>query len=245
MPKGGRLTIETKRIDLDEEYADRHLQLTPGAYVLLSISDNGEGMGKDIIEQIFEPFFTTKEMGKGTGLGLATVYGIVKQSEGHIFVYSEEGLGTTFKIYLPRVEEEAYIRHLPRTDDHGGGTESVLIVEDEASLRGMAKRILEEAGYRVQAVANGADALQALGQNADEVHLILTDVVMPGIGGRELAEMATQLRPGLKVVYMTGYTDDALARHGVLADSAHVITKPFTADELTRKIREVLDLPRM
>ncbi len=243
MPRGGRLTIETKRVELDESYAEQHILLAPGAYVLLSVSDTGVGMSTETLQQVFEPFFTTKEVGKGTGLGLATVYGIVRQSGGQIQVYSEVGLGTTFKIYLPMVEtEESPKHHTHRTGVTATGTESILVVEDDASLRKMTQRILQEAGYTVVSVADGKEALQTLEQDTSVVHLMLTDVVMPGMSGRELAETVLAARPGLKVLYMSGYTDDAIVHHGVVEDSMHFIGKPFNAESLTRKIRDVLDL---
>ncbi|MFA6240202.1 MAG: response regulator [Candidatus Hydrogenedentales bacterium] len=243
MPRGGRLTIETKRVELDESYTEQHIVLAIGAYVLLSVSDTGVGMSKETLQQVFEPFFTTKEVGKGTGLGLATVYGIVRQSGGQIQVYSEVGLGTTFKIYLPLAETAESPRlHAHRTGVTATGTESVLIVEDDASLRRMTQRILQEAGYTVLSVANGKEALQTLEQNPIAVNLMLTDVVMPGMSGRELAETVLAERPELKVMYMSGYTDDAIVHHGVVEDSMHFISKPFTAENLTRKIRDVLDM---
>jgi two-component system, cell cycle sensor histidine kinase and response regulator CckA len=243
MPKGGRLAIETSNVVLDEDYASIHKAATPGPYVQLSVSDSGCGMDKRTQERIFEPFFTTKEVGKGTGLGLSTVYGIVKQSGGSIWVYSELGQGTTFKIYLPMALTEAEIatcdtEEIP-SQPRGNGT--ILVVEDEAALRKIAVRTLEAVGYTVLSAADGDEALHVSSLHQGEILLLLTDVVMPRMGGSVLAQKLSLTRPSLKVVYMSGYTDDTIVHHGVLDKGTHFISKPFTAEDLTTMVRNVLD----
>ena len=242
MPQGGKLTIETADVELDEEYAKRHIAVQPGRYVMLSISDTGVGMTPEVKDRLFEPFFTTKEQGKGTGLGLSTVYGIVKQSGGNIWVYSEPGQGATFKIYLPRVEEpltekkrEEVSREIPR------GGETILVVEDEETVRKLAMRLLKGQGYRVLEASDGGKAFMLCEKYKERIDLILTDVVMPGMSGRELAERLKQIHPEMKVLYMSGYTDNAIVHHGVLKEGIHFIQKPFTLESLARKVREVLD----
>ena len=242
MPKGGRLTIETSNVDLSEEFSHDHVSVPPGQYVMLAVSDNGCGMDAETQAHIFEPFFTTKEVGKGTGLGLATVYGIVKQSEGTIWQYSEVGRGTAFKIYLPRAE--APVKEVEvEADDRESlqGTETVLLVEDEEVVREMATEILRDAGYHVLEAKHGPEALILGRRHSGAIHLMLTDVVMPQMSGRDLAEQLTPLRRDMKVLYMSGYTDDAIVHHGVLEEGTAFIGKPFTPDALTRKVREVLD----
>jgi two-component system, cell cycle sensor histidine kinase and response regulator CckA len=243
MPNGGQLTIETANVDLDEEYAQSYAAVNPGPFVMIAVTDTGIGMDEDTKARIFEPFFTTKEKGRGTGLGLSTVYGIVKQSGGYVWVYSELGRGTTFKIYLPRVfsATEAPAVGLTKAQTSAVGTETILVVEDEEALRGVAIRILGAAGYTVLLAANGQEALQASARHAGPIHLLLTDVVMPGINGRVLAEKLLQTRPQLKVIYMSGYTDDTIVHHGVLDEGTHFINKPIGAADLTRRVREVLD----
>jgi PAS domain S-box-containing protein len=242
MPRGGNLTIETKNVQLDEEYGGKHVGVAPGNYVLLAISDTGEGMSEEVRRRIFEPFFTTKEKGKGTGLGLSTVYGIVKQSGGNIWVYSEPGVGTTFKVYLPRVESkthdpgETVIEAAPL-----GGSETILLVEDEDVVRGLARRILEQAGYSVVAAARADEALRFCAEHAEEVDLLLTDVVMPEMSGKDLADKLSSQLPDLKMLFMSGYTDEAIVHHGVLDSSVEFIQKPFTPAALIKKVREVLD----
>jgi PAS domain S-box-containing protein len=243
MPDGGTLTIETHDVELDEAYAAEHPSVRPGPHVMLVISDTGIGMDEVTRSRIFEPFFTTKGPGKGTGLGLSTVYGIVKQSGGSIWVYSERGKGTTFRIYLPRVEELARKHEPARILTSVRGTETVLIVEDEEAVRNLAMRVLQTAGYRILAARNGREALLILKRHSGPVHLMLTDVVMPGMSGRALAARLAGVRPKMKILYTSGYTDDAILRHGVLGEGAQFISKPFTMTDLTRKVREVLDSP--
>jgi CheY-like chemotaxis protein len=241
MPRGGRLTIETANAELDEGYAEQHVGVTPGPFVLLAVTDTGTGMDAHTREHVFEPFFTTKEKGKGTGLGLATVYGIVKQSGGSIWVYSEPGRGTTFKVYLPRVSQPAV--EIPRRAAPVvvTGSETVLVVEDEEAVCRLAERILRGAGYEVLTASSGGEALLLCERRGGEVDLLLTDVVMPQMSGPELAERLSRTNPGLRVLYMSGYTDNAIAHHGTLDPGTRLIGKPFAAAELTRKVREVLD----
>jgi two-component system, cell cycle sensor histidine kinase and response regulator CckA len=241
MATGGRLTIETTNVEIDDIDARRHASMAAGAYVMLAITDTGAGMDAATRERIFEPFFTTKGPSKGTGLGLSTVYGIVKQSAGTIWVYSEPGNGTTFKIYLPRVNEAASEARVGPAPTTVRGTETVLIVEDEATLRNLARRMLESAGYTVIAAANGRDALRMAAEHAGPVDLMLTDVVMPGMSGKDLAAMLARVRPRMKVLYTSGYTDDTIVHHGVLDANTQFISKPYGAVQLARKVREVLD----
>jgi CheY-like chemotaxis protein len=245
MPNGGKLTIETAYVDLDEQYAARHVGVLPGGYVVIAVSDTGSGMKKEEKARIFEPFFTTKKQGKGIGLGLATVYGIIKQSGGNVLVYSEPGKGTTFKVYLPRLEvsAEALLPGALEVSSGSTGSETILIVEDEAAVRKAAVRILEAAGYKVLSSNNGGEALLTCEQYDGSIHLLLTDVIMPQMNGRQLAERLVAIRPGLQVLFMSGYTDTAIARHGVLDAGIHFINKPINANDLRRKVREVLDTP--
>ncbi len=243
MPQGGKLTIETANVELDGAYASNHVAVKSGPYVMLAVSDTGHGISPETQARIFEPFFTTKEQNKGTGLGLSTVYGIVKQSGGNIWVYSEPGKGATFKIYLPRVEEAPQ----PKTEVETApatlrGTETVLLVEDEAAVRLLVRGVLEENGYHVLDAGSGAEALVMANNSKQPIHLLVTDVVMPGMSGREVAQQVTLAHPETKVLFMSGYTDDAIVRHGVLESSAAFVQKPFTPDNLLRKIREALDL---
>jgi CheY-like chemotaxis protein len=241
MPDGGKLTMETGNVAVDEEYAERHLSVTPGRYVLLSITDTGSGMSAETRDRIFEPFFTTKEKGKGTGLGLATAYGIVKQSGGNIWVYSEPGAGTTFKIYLPRVDAAAAEIRGMHAEAGATGNETVLIAEDEDGVRRAAERILERAGYRVLSAADGDAAVRLCEQHQDEIHLLITDVVMPRMSGRDLELRVRALNPRVKVLFMSGYADNAIVHHGVLDPGTRFIGKPFSVAEMRRKVREVLD----
>jgi PAS domain S-box-containing protein len=242
MPRGGKLTIETANVDLDDDYARRHVGVTPGAYVMLAVSDTGSGMDPETQSRIFEPFFTTKSHGAGTGLGLSTVYGIVKQSGGHIWLYSEPGRGTTFKIYFPRVEEEAETEQpTPVIPQPTGGSETILLVEDEEVVRDVAHRILLRYGYNVLVAEHGEEALHICETHDGAIHLMITDVVLPQMSGRELADRVTGLRPEMKVLYVSGYTDNAIVHHGVLEPGTAFLGKPFTPDTLAVKVREVLD----
>ena len=242
MPSGGKLIIETTNVELDEPYAHSHVAVKPGRYVKLCVGDTGIGMPPEVREHLFEPFFTTKEKGKGTGLGLSTVYGIVMQSGGNIWVYSEPGLGTTFKIYLPRVDEslEEMREKVTREEPPCGG-ETILVVEDEQDVRRLTVRVLERRGYRVLETSCGDDALVLSKERKEPIHMILTDVVMPGMSGRQLADQLLPLHPKMKVLYMSGYTDNAIFHHGVLEEGINYIQKPFTIDGLARKVREVLE----
>jgi PAS domain S-box-containing protein len=244
MPSGGKLTIETSNVSLDEEYARFHAPLRPGNYVMLAISDTGAGMDTETQSHIFEPFFTTKGP-KGTGLGLSTVYGIVKQSGGYIWVYSEPGKGTTFKIYLPRVaeatESPAVVALPAEAVAAEPGTETILLVEDEANLRYLARQYLEKQGYRVIEAADGAVAMQIAVAHEGVIHLLLTDVIMPGMNGRELAQRISEIRPNVKVLYMSGYTENVIGRNGTLDAGVRLLQKPFTLRDLKSKVREVLE----
>jgi nitrogen-specific signal transduction histidine kinase len=242
MPQGGRLTLQTADVILDEAYARVHTGVEPGRYVRLAVGDTGHGMDETTRARIFEPFFTTKEIGKGTGLGLATVYGIVKQSHGHIAVDSEPGQGATFKIYLPSVDA------LPSADapveaKRGStrGSETVLIVEDDELLRGLARDILAAQGYSVLVAASPMNALQVAAEHQTPIHLLLSDVVMPQMNGKQLADRLLAGRPDLKVLFMSGYLDSVIVQHGVLEPGVHFLHKPFTPAGLSSKIRDVLE----
>jgi two-component system, cell cycle sensor histidine kinase and response regulator CckA len=242
MPTGGKLTIETADVILDEDYASHHIGVTPGAYVMLAVSDSGTGMDAATQERIFDPFFTTKEIGKGTGLGLSTVFGIVTQSRGSIWVYSELGLGTTFKVYLPLAAPlESRRRNLATSPLTLRGNETILLVEDEEQVRAVASGILSRAGYKVDEVRTAGEALLHCEQHPEAIHLLLTDVVMPQMSGPELAKRLAPSRPEMRVLCMSGYTDDSIVRHGVLEASFAFLQKPLTPDALRRKVREVLD----
>jgi len=242
MPDGGRLTIETANVDLDEGYAGRHVSVRPGAYVRLCVSDTGDGMDEKTRVRLFEPFFTTKEVGKGSGLGLATVYGIVKQSSGNIWVYSEVDHGTTFKIYLPQVQESAEtVAERRAAKPHRGGAETVLLVEDEDRVREFIREVLEGLGYTVLEARRPGEAMRISERHPGPIHLLLTDVVMPELNGRRLAQRLTPGRAEMKVLYMSGYADDAIARHGVLEPGTRFLEKPFSTETVADKVREVLD----
>jgi two-component system cell cycle sensor histidine kinase/response regulator CckA len=242
MASGGKLTMETGNVDLDEAYTGGHVVVKPGHYVMLSVSDTGAGMTPEVMERLFEPFFSTKEKDKGTGLGLSTVYGIVKQSGGDIWVYSELGKGATFKIYLPRVDEPLEeLREKVLGDQLLRGRETILLVEDEEDVRKLALRVLERQGYEVLAARDGDEALLICKQHKDPIHLMLTDVVMPRMSGHELAKRSLSLRPEMKVLYMSGYTDHAIVMHGILMEGVRYFQKPFTVDALAKKVREVLE----
>jgi signal transduction histidine kinase len=243
MPNGGQLTIETCNIVLDQTYIDQHLEVQPGEYVLLAVSDSGCGMSEAVKTRVFEPFFTTKEVGKGTGLGLATVYGIVKQSKGNIWVYSEENRGTIFKIYFPRIEMPP-VRSEPQSrpkSEIPSGTETVLLVEDDTQVRTLVRGALRKWGYRLLEAHDGNEALRLAQEHADYIHLLLTDVIMPGMNGFDLADRLAQTRPELKVLFMSGYTENTLTKYNGLTHNANLLTKPFSPTELAYKVRAVLD----
>jgi two-component system cell cycle sensor histidine kinase/response regulator CckA len=246
MPHGGKLTIETTNVIHDEEYAREHVSVKPGLYVLLAVSDTGLGMDKETQSHLFEPFFTTKEEGKGSGLGLSTAYGIVKQSGGNIWPYSAPGKGTTFKIYLPRVEKSTK-RYRPKAAAvtmAPGGTETILLVEDEDSVRAMVSKVLRSKGYTVLEASQGQEALQVSEHHEGPIQLMVTDVVMPHMSGRELAEKLASFRPAMGVLYMSGYPDKAIIHHGILEAGTAFLQKPFTLNALEWKVREVLDASR-
>jgi two-component system cell cycle sensor histidine kinase/response regulator CckA len=240
MPGGGKLSIQTENLIVDENHRRGQTFIRPGHYVLLTVRDTGIGMDKETQSRIFEPFFTTKEKGKGTGLGLSTVYGIVKQSAGYVMVQSEEGVGTAFHIYLPRVEGVAERHSAPAAHAAKGGTETVLLVEDEAPVRELVRDTLTAKGYRVLEAENGETGLAAAARHKGDIHLVITDVVMPGIGGRELVQQLAKARPKTKVLYLSGYTEDAILSDGTIEKGAAFMQKPFTLQSLTRKVRDVL-----
>ena len=242
MPGGGKLTIETREVELDESYTTEHFGVITGPHVMLAVSDTGVGMDKQVQARIFEPFFTTKELGKGTGLGLSTVFGIVKQSGGNIWVYSEPGGGTTFKVYFPvaiGVEQEPVAVVAEPATLHG--TETILLVEDQDEVRRVAQTILRRYGYHVIEARNAGEALLTCERHPRTIHLLLTDVVMPQLSGRELAERLQQVRPEMKVLYMSGYTENVIVHHGILDSGIAYLQKPIVPDLLCRRVREVLD----
>jgi len=242
MPQGGRLTIETGNVELDEAYTRRHPGATPGRFVMVAVNDTGHGMDAATQARIFEPFFTTKEPGKGTGLGLATVFGIVKQSGGSIWVYSEPGHGTTFKVYLPRVDD-ATDQTAPAAEGSplARASETILLVEDDDEVRALARETLEGNGYAVIPAASAAEALRVVGTRQQPIQLLVTDVVLPQVSGRGLADLLTPDHRDLRVLYISGYTDDAIVRHGVLEAGTAFLQKPFTPHTLLSKVRKVLD----
>jgi CheY-like chemotaxis protein len=241
MPTGGKLTMETDNVVLDEAYARDHLGVTPGAHVMLAVTDTGSGIEKATLARIFEPFFTTKAAGKGTGLGLSTVFGIVQQSGGSVWVYSEPGKGTTFKVYLPLVDEAVDdVRAIP-TPTTLRGSETILLVEDDDQVRTVARGILGRSGYHVIEARHAGEALLHCENHPGTIHLLLSDVVMPQMSGPELAKRLAKARPDMKVLCMSGYTDDSIVRHGVLEARIEYLQKPITPETLTTRVREVLD----
>jgi two-component system cell cycle sensor histidine kinase/response regulator CckA len=243
MPEGGQLTLETRHVDVDPTYARQRVEMAPGPYEVVSISDTGVGMDAATVARVFEPFFTTKAVGKGTGLGLATAYGIIKQSGGHVTVSSEPGSGTTFRIYLPRTEASESAPAAVEETAARRGTEVALLAEDDANLRALTRDILESEGYTVLESADVEDAIRIAERQDGTIHLLLTDVVMPHMSGRALAEAVKRFRPDIRVLYMSGYTDDAIVHHGVLDPGTALLQKPFTPAALARKVREELDRP--
>jgi two-component system cell cycle sensor histidine kinase/response regulator CckA len=241
----GKVAIETENVVLDENYCDDHPGFPPGDYVMLAVSDDGMGMDKETLANAFEPFFTTKEVGKGTGLGLSTVYGIAKQNQGFVNVYSEPGKGTSFKIYLPRHTGEAQEGiAAAETEIPRGHGETILVVEDETSVLHLAERILERLGYSVLTSASSAEAVNLAREYAGEIHLLITDVVLPGMGGRELAGEMIKIRPAIRTLFMSGYTADVIAHQGVLDEGVQFIEKPFTTGSLARKVREAIGIEK-
>jgi CheY-like chemotaxis protein len=242
MPRGGRLSITLRDVTVDERFAREHVGIALGPHVLIEVADTGVGMPPETLSRLFEPFFSTKEKGKGTGLGLATVYGIVKQSGGHITVESAPGQGTAFRIWLPQVEEATVAAPAAVPAPVApAGTETILVVEDEDALRSLLTEVLSGHGYAVMGASTGAEALRLSRAHGGKIDLLLTDVVMPGMGGREVANALCQERPGLRVLFASGYTAEAIARHGVLEPGRDLIHKPFTPDALVRRVRDALD----
>ncbi len=241
MPKGGRLTIQTGNVVLDQNYAKRHSEVVPGPHIMLTISDTGVGMTPEVLSRIFEPFFTTKDVGKGTGLGMAVVHGIVKQNGGSIEVSSEPGVGTVFKLYFSAMDEEVAKLSSHHSEKAYRGTETVLLVEDEDNVRGLAILILQARGYTVFAASDGKEGLRIAENQKKPFDLLITDVVMPKMGGHELAELLRPRFPRMKMLFVSGYTDDAMIRHGILHDEVAFLQKPFSPLTLAKKVREVLD----
>jgi len=241
MPTGGKITIETSNVEIDGEYAARHPGTKPGAHVMLSVTDTGCGMDAKTKARIFEPFFTTKEFGKGTGLGLSTVYGIVKQSGGSVWVYTEPGIGSTFKIYLPCVDSVFEVASPNDQVEHvKAGSQTILIVEDEAALLEVTCQSLKEVGYAILAAQGPAEAIRMSENHPGTIHLMVTDVIMPEMSGAQLAGHLSSLRPEMKVLYVSGYTDDTIVRHGVLETGLSFLQKPFSPKTLAQKVGELL-----
>jgi two-component system, cell cycle sensor histidine kinase and response regulator CckA len=240
MPAGGTLTIEIANVDLDQHYAEGHVSVRPGRHVVLTVSDTGTGMTPEVQARLFEPFFTSKEPGKGTGLGLATVHGIVARSGGSVTVYSELGRGTAFKVYFPRADAVLPAAETARPVARGTSAETVLVVEDAEALRELARGLLERQGYSVLVAADAHEALR-VAEPSRSIDVLLTDVVMPGASGPELTKLLVEQRPSLKVIYMSGYTEETIVHHGVVKPGIAFLHKPFTAETLGRKVREVLD----
>jgi CheY-like chemotaxis protein len=245
MPQGGKLTIETQNVTLGETDCRGVTELSPGEYVLVTVSDSGSGMDEATQARIFEPFFSTKGVGKGTGLGLAIVHGIIKQSRGYITVASEVGQGTTFRLYLPRIHEPVTESRstTPPPTEMPTGNETILLVEDEDVVRALGRHVLLNCGYRVLEAADGKDAMQIVESHAGPIHLLISDVVMPHLGGRELAERVTTMRPECQVLFLSGHTEDAITRHGVLEAEFAFLPKPFTPAALAQQVRSMLDTP--
>jgi CheY-like chemotaxis protein len=242
LPHGGRITIQTANVEVGhDQFRHEYHYIRPGSYVMLAVSDNGQGMDAETQARIFEPFFTTKEKGKGTGLGLSTVYGIIKQSGGYVVVQSEPGKGTTFRTYLPRVEEAVQnVSQLPREPSQSRGSETVLLVEDEEAVRQLVRETLEAKGYRILEADHGAAALEIAEQHGGPIDILITDVVMPGMGGREVSARLCAAHPRARVLYLSGYAEDAIVHDGVLEPGASFLQKPFSLQALARKVREVL-----
>ncbi|MFW6087050.1 MAG: ATP-binding protein, partial [Myxococcota bacterium] len=243
MPHGGSLTIETQNVQLDAEYAAEHLGVTPGSYVMLAVSDTGTGMDKTTREHIFEPFFTTKARGKGTGLGLSTVFGIVQQNGGTVWVYSEPGEGTTFKVYLPKSDGVEGVVAPSVSVATVRGSETVLLVEDDSQVRGVVRSVLAHNGYHVLEAQDGGEALLLCERYDGAIHVVVTDVVMPQMSGVELAGRLVSSRGDMKVLYMSGYTDDAMTQHRTLVPGTPLLEKPITPESLLHRLRQVLDAP--
>jgi two-component system, cell cycle sensor histidine kinase and response regulator CckA len=243
MPRGGTLTIETRAVQLDERYPLERAELTPGDYVMLAVSDTGMGMDQATLQRVFEPFFTTKEKGKGTGLGLATVYGIVKQSKGAILVYSEPGVGTTFKCYFPTTDVAERPSGQTLVAPEADGHETILIVEDEPPIRTLAVSALERQGYRVLAAADGAEAMAIAGSHAGPIHLVLSDGVLSGVRVPELLRQLRAQRPETRIILMSGYSQEAVFQNEIVDPATAFLAKPFTVRQLTQRVREVLDAP--